>query len=125
MRYFSPALIVACVALIAALAGTSFASGTASINATVRVAQANIPATSPGSLLVRCPAGKYATGGGGYLAGTPSTDDHLIDSEPARPGTPAQNGFVPITSGRSVGWHVTLFNPNASTRLGTVFVLCA
>ena len=125
MRYLSPALIVACIALIAALAGTSFASGTASVNPTVYSAQANIGANSPGSLLVRCPAGKYATGGGGYLGGQQSTDDHLMDSEPGKVGTPAQNGFQTIGSGRATGWHVTIYNPNANTRLATVFVLCA
>jgi hypothetical protein len=125
MRKPSPALLVACLALLAALAGTSFASGTASVNPTVYSAQLNVGANSPGSIVVRCPAGKFATGGGGYLGGQQSADDHLIDSEPGRVGTPAQNGFVPITGGRATGWHVTIYNPNADTRLATAFVVCA
>jgi len=125
----SPALVVACVALLAALGGTGVAAverTTASVNPRVYVKSVNLGANSTGAAIALCPRGKFATGGGAYLAGTQSSDDHLVSSEPARPGTPAQNGFVPAANGtRSAGWHVTFYNPNASTRLLSVFVVCA
>ncbi|MFN2467213.1 MAG: hypothetical protein ABR521_03660 [Gaiellaceae bacterium] len=125
----SPALVVACLALLAALGGTGVAAverTTATINPTVYVKSVNLGPTSAGSALAMCPRGKFATGGGAYLAGTQSADDHLIDSEPARPGTPAQNGFVPTgNGGKARGWHATFYNPNASTRLLHVYVICA
>jgi len=129
-RLPSPALAVACLALLAALAGTSFAAGERSAavakpSPVVYVKQANVGANSPGSVIAMCPAGKFATGGGASLTGTQSTDDHMIDSEPARPGTPAQNGFAPTANGaKAPGWHVTFYNPNASTRLLNVYVIC-
>ena len=125
----SPALVIACLALLAALGGTSIAAvdrTTATVNPTVYVKSVNLGETSAGSALAMCPRGKFATGGGAYLAGTQSPDDHLIDSEPARPGTPAQNGFVPTgNGGKAPGWHVTFYNPNATTRLLNVYVICA
>ena len=126
-RFFrspSPALVVACVALLAALAGTSFASQSAPKSPIVVSKPGVIGANSPGSLLVQCPKGRFATGGGFFLDGRQSHDDHAIDSEPAKPGTPAQNGFVPQGAGNPTGWHVTIYNPNADARTGTVYVLC-
>lgn len=122
----SPALIVACFALIAALAGTSFAStrntsSTAETQGVIHVQFVTIPSTSRGNGTARCPRGTRATGGGAYLEGTVSSDDHIIDSEPVIAG---KNGFRPQTRGTAMNWHVSYYNPNAEPRRLDVFVIC-
>ena len=89
LRKPSPALVVACLALLAALAGTGVASvkisQRPSAAGVIHVHPVFVPGTSRGGAIANCPAGTRATGGGAYLEGTPSNDDHIVDSEPAVP----------------------------------------
>ena len=126
LRRPSPALVVACLALLAALGGT----GVASVNViqkppavgVIVVKDVFVPANSKAGQIATCPRGQRATGGGAYLEGTASNDDHIIDSEPAAPDP--INGFKPILRGRATSWHVTYFNPNADQRRLHVFAIC-
>ena len=80
LRKPSPALVVACLALLAALAGTGVASvkisQRPSAAGVIHVHPVFVPGTSRGGAIANCPAGTRATGGGAYLEGTPSNDDH-------------------------------------------------
>ena len=122
----SPALVVACLALLAALAGTGVASvkviQKAPAVGVIIVKDVFVPANSAGSQIATCPAGQRATGGGAYMEGTPSSDDHIIDSEPAVPDK--INGFRPLLGGRATTWHVTYYNPNAEQRRLHVYAIC-
>ncbi len=122
----SPALVVACLALLAALAGTGIASVKVIQKppavGVIVVKDVFVPANSPGGQIATCPAGQRATGGGAYMEGTPSPDDHIIDSEPAVPDK--TNGFRPLLGGRATSWHVTYYNPNAEQRRLHVYAIC-
>jgi hypothetical protein len=122
----SPALVVACLALLAALAGT----GVAAVDAAkappavgvIVVKDVFVPATSRAGQIATCPKGQRATGGGAYIEGTVSNDDHIIDSEPAVPDK--INGFRPLLGGRATSWHVTYYNPNHEQRRLHVYAIC-
>jgi hypothetical protein len=126
LRRPSPALVVACLALLAVLAGTGVASvkvATAPrVLGTIHVKDVNVPGTNRGGGIASCPAGQRATGGGAYIEGIASNDDHVIDSEPAVPDR--INGFRPVLSGIARSWHVTYYNADAQTRRLHVWVLC-
>jgi len=126
LRRPSPALVVACVALLAALAGT----GVASVKViqkppavgVIVVKDVYLPGTSKGGAIATCPRGHVATGGGAFLEGTASNDDHIVDSEPAVPDK--INGFKPVLRGRATNWHVTYYNPGSEQRLLHVYAIC-
>ncbi len=129
MRQFanrlSPAMIVACLALLVALGGTSIAAGKKTVVPAVgviHVKDVDVPGNGTGGGIATCPAGQRATGGGAYMEGTFSEDDHIIDSEPAVPDK--INGFRPLLGGRATTWHVTYSNPNAQSRRLHVYVIC-
>lgn len=135
LRRPSPALVVACLALLAALAGTGVAAvgspggarTSAALPAIVVDKVVGAPGTSTADAVAVCPPGRRATGGGAWLEGSPySADTHIVDSEPALPGTPAQNGYNPTKNGQVPGgWHATVYNANSSPRRLHVYVLCA
>lgn len=126
LRRPSPALVVACLALFAALAGT----GIASVNAitappavgVIVVKDVYVPGHSKAGQIATCPKGQRATGGGAYLDGVQSMDDHIIDSEPAV--ADPINQFKPVLKGRATSWHVTYANPNTEQRTLHVFAIC-
>jgi len=126
LRRPSPALVIACIALLAALAGT----GVASVKViqkppavgVIVVKDVYLPGQSKGGAISACPRGQRATGGGAYLEGTASNDDHIVDSEPAVPDQ--INGFKPVLRGRATTWHVTYYNPGSEQRLLHVYAIC-
>jgi hypothetical protein len=126
LRRPSPALVVACLALFAALAGTGIASVKAIQKppavGVIVVKDVNVPGHSKAGQIAACAKGQRATGGGAYMEGVASLDDHIIDSEPAVPDK--INEFKPVLRGRATSWHVTYFNPNTEQRLLHVFVIC-
>jgi hypothetical protein len=126
LRRPSPALVVACLALLAALAGTGVASvkviSKPPAVGVIVVKDVFVPAISSAGQIATCRAGQRATGGGAYLEGTPSSDDHIIDSEPAV--ADKIHGFRPVLSGRATSWHVTYFNPNNEQRRLHVWAIC-
>jgi hypothetical protein len=73
-----------------------------------------VPNNTSKALTVSCNAGERATGGGGALIGTTSTNQRLITSIPT-----AVAGTVPD------GWSVTAFNGTGATRTLEVYVICA
>lgn len=117
----TPALIIACLALLAALAGTSLASRKQTGQGTIHTQYVTIPETSIGNGTAHCPSGTRATGGGGYLQGTASYSDHMIDSGPVYA---RRNAFYPKTVGVAVNWHVTYYNSDTKARSLFVFVIC-
>ena len=126
LRKPSPALVVACLALLAALAGTGVASvkisQRPSAAGVIHVHPVFVPGTSRGGAIANCPAGTRATGGGAYLEGTPSNDDHIVDSEPAVPDKIHE--FRPLLGGNATTWHATYYNPNTEQRKLDVYVIC-
>ncbi len=121
----SPSMVVASIALLVALGGTSIAAGKKFVVPAVgviHVKDVDVGANSTGGAIAVCPAGQRATGGGAYMEGTPSEADHIVDSEPAVPDK--INGFRPLLGGRATTWHATYSNPNAQTRRLHVYVIC-
>lgn len=126
LRRPSPALVIACLALLAALAGTGVASvkivQRSSNIGVMHVKDVFLPGVSAGGAIASCPRGARATGGGAYIEGQPSHDDHIVDSEPAVPDK--INGFRPLLGGYATTWHVTYYNADANQRRLHVWVIC-
>jgi hypothetical protein len=98
-----------------------FALCSRSSDATVAAASISVPAKSPGSTAVSCPAGTVVTGGG---IGTPDTpvNDYLQVSGPLDDTGLTENT---IDGDLGVFWYGSVFNNSTAAREYKIFALCA
>jgi hypothetical protein len=107
-------------------AGPAGATGPAGAAAGAIVHVTSVPAP-PGTTtsgIAACASGQKATGGGVYLNGTTTDNDHLTTSAPVTP-TGATTFNTVADGGTATGWYGSMYSSGPVARTLTIYVICS